>query len=425
MFKGIRPILYAGREVLPLIEGGKGVAATNHMSSGAWAAAGGIGTVSAVNADSYDAEGKIIPQIYHALTRRERHEELIQYAIDGAVQQVQRAYEIASGRGAININVLWEMGGAQRVLQGVLERTKGLVAGVTCGAGMPYKLSEIASSHGVSYLPIISSARAFSALWKRAYSKAAEWLAAVVYEDPWLAGGVWNLKEWEHWIDNEELGQIAFQFGTRPLLTRESPIPQAWKQRLMTLEEGDILLHRFSPTGFYSSAVRNPFLRNLEARSHRQIAFTKEEIGDHKFQLDVGVMGKKNYWVTKGDLLHAREWYAQGYTEALKTPDETLVFVTPEEKKVIRKDQADCMGCLSQCQFSSWADNEKNSTGRLADPRSFCIQKTLQDIAHGGPTEENLMFAGHSAFRFKTDPFYSNGFVPTVKQLMERIQTGY
>ena len=81
------------------------------------------------------------------------------------------------------------MGGAQRVLHGVLERTKGLVTGVTCGAGMPYKLSEIAASYGVNYLPIISSARAFSALWKRAYHKAAEWLAAVVYEDPWLAGG--------------------------------------------------------------------------------------------------------------------------------------------------------------------------------------------------------------------------------------------
>jgi nitronate monooxygenase len=467
MFKGIRPILYAGREVLPLIEGGKGVSATNHLSSGAWAAAGGIGTVSAVNADSYDPDGRIIPQIYHALTRRERHEELIRYAIDGAVQQVQKAYEMASGRGAININVLWEMGGAQRVLHGVLEKTKGLVSGVTCGAGMPYKLSEIAASYGVSYLPIISSARAFSALWKRAYSKAAEWLSAVVYEDPWLAGGhnglsnaedplvpqdpyprvkalrdtmrtggisdavpivmaggVWNLKEWENWIDNDELGQIAFQFGTRPLLTKESPIPEEWKARLMTLEEGDILLHRFSPTGFYSSAVRNPFLRNLEARTHRQIAFTKEALGDHAFQLDVGIMGKKNYWVTKGDLNHAREWYAQGFTEALKTPDETLVFVTPEEKHVIRRDQADCMGCLSQCGFSSWADNEKNTTGRLADPRSFCIQKTLQDIAHGGSTENNLMFAGHSAFRFRKDPFYSNGFVPTVKQLIERIQTG-
>ncbi len=467
MFKGLKPILYGGREVWPLIEGGKGVSATNHASSGAWAAAGGIGTVSAVNADSYDPEGRIIPQVYKALTRRERHEELVQYAIDGAVAQVERAYDIAGGKGAININVLWEMGGAQRVLHGVLERTKGLVTGVTCGAGMPYKLSEIAASYSVSYLPIISSARAFSALWKRAYSKAAEWLAAVVYEDPWLAGGhnglsnaedprlpqdpyprvkalrdtmreqgiadsvpivmaggVWRLDEWDNWIDNPELGQIIFQFGTRPLLTQESPIPPEWKARLMTLDEGDILLHRFSPTGFYSSAVRNPFLRNLEARSERQIAYTKEPIGDHHFELDVGIGKKKNYWVTKGDLIHAREWFAQGFTNAMKSPDDTLIFVTPEEEKHIRVDQSECMGCLSQCAFSSWADNEKNSTGRLADPRSFCIQKTLQDIAHGGPVDQNLMFAGHSAFRFKSDPFYSNGFVPTVKQLVDRILTG-
>src|SRR5688500_3217088 len=116
MFKGIAPIMYGGREEFPLVEGGKGVSATNHMSKGARAAAGGIGTVSAVNADSYDAEGRIIPQIYHALTRRERHEELIRYAVDGAVEQVRRAFEMSNGKGAININVLWEMGGAQRVL---------------------------------------------------------------------------------------------------------------------------------------------------------------------------------------------------------------------------------------------------------------------------------------------------------------------
>src|SRR3954447_22357399 len=97
LFKGLQPILYGGREVWPLVEGGKGVSATNHASSGAWTAAGGIGTVSAVNADSYDAEGRIVPQIYDALTRRDRHEELIKYAIDGAVAQVQRAYEMASG----------------------------------------------------------------------------------------------------------------------------------------------------------------------------------------------------------------------------------------------------------------------------------------------------------------------------------------
>ena len=466
MFKGLKPILYGGREVWPLVEGGKGVSATNHMSSGAWAAAGGIGTVSAVNADSYDAEGKIVPQVYKSLTRKERHEELIHYGIEGAVAQVERAYDVSGGKGAININVLWEMGGAQQILEGVLARTKGMVAGVTCGAGMPYKLSEIAERHNVMYLPIISSARAFRALWKRAYHKVPHLLGAVVYEDPWLAGGhnglsnaedplvpqdpyprvkalrdvmtaegiadsvpivmaggVWYLRDWENWIDNPELGQIVFQYGTRPLLTEESPIPQAWKDRLRTLDDGDVLLHRFSPTGFYSSAVRTPFLRDLEARSERQIPYSKQEAGDHIVQLDVGVKGK-NFWVTPHDRARARDWFAEGYTEALKTPDNTVVFVTETDKAVIRKDQTDCMGCLSHCGFSSWKDHDDYTTGYLADPRSFCIQKTLQDIAHGGDVEQNLMFAGHAAFNFKTDPFYSNNFTPTVKQLVDRILTG-
>ncbi|WP_298287135.1 nitronate monooxygenase [Novosphingobium sp.] len=465
-FKGLKPILYGGREVWPLVEGGKGVSATNHRSSGAWAAAGGIGTVSAVNADSYDAEGKIVPQVYDALTRKERHEQLMRYAIDGAVEQVKRAHDIAGGNGAININVLWEMGGAQPILEAVLDQTRGLVTGVTCGAGMPYKLSEIAARYNVHYLPIVSSGRAFRALWKRAYHKVPELLGAVVYEDPWLAGGhnglsnaedprkpedpyprvkvlrdvmraegisddvpivmaggVWFLREWDNWIDNPELGSIAFQFGTRPLLTEESPIPQGWKDHLRTLEPGDVLLHKFSPTGFYSSAVRNPFLRALEARSERQIPYSRVEAGEHTVLLDVGVRGK-NFWVTPNDLARAREWHGAGYVHALRTPDDTMVFVTPEERDEIQQDQKDCMGCLSHCGFSSWKDHDDYTTGRLADPRSFCIQKTLQDVAHGGELDKNLVFAGHAAYRFKQDPFYSNNFTPTVKQLVDRILTG-
>jgi hypothetical protein len=87
------------------------------------------------------------------------------------------------------------------------------------------------------------------------------------------------------------------------------------------------------------------------------------------------------------------------------------------------------MGCLSQCRFSNWSQHSEDLTnGKKADPRSFCIQKTLQDIAHNSDRDEvldnNLMFSGHNAYRFGSDPFYSNGFVPTVKQLVERIMTG-
>ena len=238
-----------------------------------------------------------------------------------------------------------------------------------------------------------------------------------------MAGGVWRLDEWEDWIGNPELGPIAFQFGTRPLLTRESPISDEWKQRLLTLKEGDVFLNRFSPTGFYSSAVSNAFLHELKERSERQVAYSMEPVGEHDTEFAVGARGRLVY-LTPHDKEHAERWVAEGFTEVLRTPDSTLVFVTPERSSQIRKDQIECMGCLSACNFSNWAQNEAGTTGRKADPRSYCIQKTLQAISHGGDVERQLMFAGHNAFRFKDDPFYANGFIPTVRELVARLCTG-
>ncbi len=464
--KALNPIVIGGQEVLPIIEGGKGISVSNGQSSGAFAAAGAIGTFSGVNADSFDASGAPIPQIYHGRTRKERHEELIKYAVEGGITQARIAHDIRGNQGRLHINILWEMGGAERVLSGVMEKCRGLVHGVTCGAGMPYKLAELAAHYGIYYYPIVSSGRAFRALWKRAYHKYAELLGGVVYEDPWLAGGhnglsnsedpkkpeepyqrvaalravmnecglhntpiimaggVWWLSEWEHWLDNPEIGPIAFQFGTRPLLTAESPISEEWKRRLVTLQPGDVHLHRFSPTGFYSSAVHNGFLDELEHRSERQIPFTPEPVGAHDTAFSMGAR-KRDVYVTGPDKMRAQAWLDHGFTETMKTPDATLIFVTPEKAEEIRVDQIACMGCLSACSFSNWSQSEEGTTGRKADPRSFCIQKTLQNIAHDGTVESELMFAGHNAYRFGQDPWYNNGFVPTVKQLVERIATGW
>ncbi len=468
--KTINAIRMGGVDVLPLVEGGKGVAISNGQSAGQWAASGGVGTFSAVNADSYDETGRPIPQLYHGTTRRARHEELVTYAIEGGIAQARRAHEESNGQGRINANILWEMGAAERVITGILEGAKGLISGITCGAGMPYKLSEIAAKFNVHYYPIVSSARAFNALWRRAYHKAADLMGGVVYEDPWLAGGhnglsnsedpakpesplprvialrkqmrefgldatpiimaggVWWLEEWEDWLDNPDVGPIAFQFGTRPLLTQESPISDVWKQKLLTLKEGDIFLNRFSPTGFYSSAVNNDFIQGLRARSERQVAYTGEPVGAHTAEYGVGPR-KRPVWLTTTDLARVLGWERAGYTEALRTPDSTLVFETTAALADIQRDQVNCMGCLSHCRFSNWSQEEPDfSTGKKADPRSFCIQKTLQDIAHDGENPDsvrhNLMFSGHNGYRFATDPFYSNGFIPTVKQLFERIMTG-
>lgn len=462
----IKKLVMSAKEVYPLIEGGKGIGVTNGLTAGSWAAAGGIGTFSGVNADFYDADGNIVPIVYKGKTRQERHEELIAFGIQGGIEQAKIAKDISGDNGRIHMNILWEMGGAQRILEGILDKAKGLIDGVTCGAGMPYKLAEIAAKYKVHYYPIVSSARAFNALWKRSYSKLSELLGGVVYEDPWkagghnglsnsedplqpqdpygrvvelrklmnsfglalipivMAGGVWQLSEWSDWIDNPEVGPVAFQFGTRPLLTQESPIPPSWKQKLLTLKSGDVFLNKFSPTGFYSSAVRNEFLQNLIDRSHRQVAYSSSPDEVFATGIPMGARQRLVYFKTD-DVPKVHAWIQQGFTEGLRTPDETMVFVTKHESAVILEDQTNCMGCLSACQFSNWAQEAENfTTGRRPDPRSFCIQKTLQDSIHDDNIEHNLMFAGHNAYRFATDPFYANGHIPTVKQLFDRILTG-
>ena len=463
--RALNSIRLSGREVLPVIEGGKGIGVTNGLSSGAWAAAGGVGTFSGVNADYYDENGRAIPQIYRGRTRKERHEELVDYAIRGGIAQARIAHDVSGGGGRLHMNVLWEMAAAERILNGVLEATRGLIHGVTCGAGMPYRLAEVTAQYEVNYYPIVSSARAFRALWKRAYHRFSDWMGGVVYEDPWragghnglsnsedpeqpepayprvlalreqmrecglddvpivMAGGVWYLRDWEDWIDNPELGPIVFQFGTRPLVTEESPISESWKRKLLSMKEGDVKLNRFSPTGFYSSAVRNDFIRELAEREHRQVAYTAEPIGDHDRVFTPGPRGR-TFYLTKGDLARAEEWMEEGFNSVMKTPDTTIVFVTNEKAREIRADQAACMGCLSACRFSNWATNELGSTGKKTDPRSYCIQKTLQEIIHGEDIDNQLMFAGHAAFRFASDPFYSNRFIPSVRQLVERLLTG-
>ena len=463
--RALNSIRLSGREVLPVIEGGKGIGVTNGLSSGAWAAAGGVGTFSGVNADYYDENGRAIPQIYRGRTRKERHEELVDYAIRGGIAQARIAHDVSGGGGRLHMNVLWEMAAAERILNGVLEATRGLIHGVTCGAGMPYRLAEVTAQYEVNYYPIVSSARAFRALWKRAYHRFSDWMGGVVYEDPWragghnglsnsedpeqpepayprvlalreqmrecglddvpivMAGGVWYLRDWEDWIDNPELGPIVFQFGTRPLVTEESPISESWKRKLLSMKEGDVKLNRFSPTGFYSSAVRNDFIRELAEREHRQVAYTAEPIGDHDRVFTPGPRGR-TFYLTKGDLARAEEWMDEGFNSVMKTPDTTIIFVTNEKAREIRADQAACMGCLSACRFSNWATNELGSTGKKTDPRSYCIQKTLQEIIHGEDIDNQLMFAGHAAFRFASDPFYSNRFIPSVRQLVERLLTG-
>lgn len=223
-------------------------------------------------------------------------------------------------------------------------------------------------------------------------------------------------------MDNPEIGPIAFQLGTRPLLTKESPISEEWRQELRHLKKGDVVLNTFSPTGFYSSAVNNAFLQELQERSHRQIPFSLTDL-DNQDQVSLILERGREVFVSPQHRDLAEKWRQEGFTFSLRTPSNTLIFVTPEKAQEIHEDQKNCMGCLSACLFSNW-DQHRGSTGRKPDPRSFCIQKTLQNSIHGHDIQHNLMFGGHNAYRFAEDPFYANNFTPTVRELIEALKKG-
>ena len=460
--KTLNPIMISGKEVLPLIEGGKGINASDGRSSGAWAHENCVGTFSGVSPDYYDEKGNVIFERYFKKDRPSRHEEMVEQSIRGCLAQAEVAHEVSGGRGRIHINMLWELAGSQQILNGVLEKARGLIHGVTCGAGLPYNLGELASKFGVYYYPIVSSARAFHVLWKRAYNRFVEYLGGVVYEDPWLAGGhnglsnaedpnqpqtpymrlvelrklmnglglnekpiilaggIWSLEDWQDYIDNPEIGKLAFQFGTRPMITKESPISDAWKKLMLHVKKGDVILQKFSPTGFFSSAIKNTFLSRLMERKQGEIPFSAEST--EEFSQPLNMSETKIIFIKPADAEKALRQIKAGYTEIKETPDNTVVFLTPDEWVQMKEDRKNCVGCLSQCQFSSWSQ-AKGSTGRIPDPRSYCIHKTLYDVSHNGSIVDNLLFAGHQVYRFATDPLYRNG-VPSVKELIERIKAG-
>ena len=204
------------------------------------------------------------------------------------------------------------------------------------------------------------------------------------------------------------------------MITKESPISDAWKKLMLQVKKGDVILQKFSPTGFFSSAIKNTFLSRLMERKQGEIEYQK--VSSEVYSCPLAISETKTLFIKPDDLEKAKKQINAGYTEIKETPDNTIVFLSADEWVQMKEDRKNCVGCLSQCQFSAWSQAKGNS-GHLPDPRSYCIHKTLYDVSHNGSIIDNLLFAGHQVYRFATDPLYRNG-IPSVKELIERIKTG-
>lgn len=148
----LKDIRLSGKMTSPIVEGGKGISISTGKTAGYWARENCVGTFSGICPDIVDENGNIVQVDYSkASTISERHEMFIDATISGCTSQAKIAHKISNGNGRIHMNIMWEMAGAERILNEVLEKTRGLIHGITCGAGMPYKLAEICSNFSVYY----------------------------------------------------------------------------------------------------------------------------------------------------------------------------------------------------------------------------------------------------------------------------------
>lgn len=174
----------AGRELIPVVQGGMGVGVSAGGLAGTVARMGGIGTVSSV--DLRRLHPDLMAQTGHLDKEpdaRERIERANMLALD---REIQKARGIAQGHGLIAVNVMKALSAYELcVRQALASGADALVV----GAGLPLDLPDLAKDHpGVALIPILSDARGVQ-LIVRKWEKKGRLPSAIVIEHPRLAGG--------------------------------------------------------------------------------------------------------------------------------------------------------------------------------------------------------------------------------------------
>ena len=276
---------------LPIIQGGMGVRVSLARLVAAVANEGGIGTIAAVGLGDIETS---------KLNFERACREALSY-------EIRRAKGLT--KGPIAVNILGVLSNARDLIEtAVREGIKFIVM----GASLPLRLPEMIEDPSVNLVPIISSGRAADIVlrtWDKRYRRTAD---AVILEGP-LAGGhlgfsIEQLQEPERYALSVllpevlaaakpfedkygrkipviaaggiytgtdiarmlEAGASGVQMATRFVCTPECEVAPEFKSAYLEAREEDIVIIK-SPVGLPGRAIRNRFLRRLEAGEREKI----------------------------------------------------------------------------------------------------------------------------------------------------------
>ena len=379
---GLRPLQLAGRELLPVVQGGMGVGVSASGLAGAVARLGAIGTVSAV--DLRRRHPDLMEQTGH-LDKEANARELIDAANLLALdREIQGARQIAGGQGLIAVNVMKALSAYEAYVH------QALVSGadaIVVGAGLPLDLPEIARDFPATALvPILSDARGVQ-LVVRKWEKKGRLPDAIVIEHPRLAGG--------------HLGAAKVADLQDPRFDFESVIPQVLaffksagiEREIPLIAAGGISSHadilRLQALGAAAVQLGTAFAVTLECDADPAFKQVLAEAGPQDMVEFISVAG-----------LPARAVRTPWLNKYLRI--ESKLQAHAHEKKKCNMS----FDCLSHCGL------------RDGNPAmgQFCIDQQLGH-AMAGETDKGLFFRGAGALPFGRE-------IRSVEALMEYMITG-
>ena len=379
---GLRPLQLAGRELLPVVQGGMGVGVSASGLAGAVARLGAIGTVSAV--DLRRRHPDLMEQTGH-LDKEANARELIDAANLLALdREIQGARQIAGGQGLIAVNVMKALSAYETYVRQAL--ASGADA-IVVGAGLPLDLPEIARDFpATALIPILSDARGVQ-LVVRKWEKKGRLPDAIVIEHPRLAGG--------------HLGAAKVADLQDPRFDFESVIPQVLEFFKSAGIEKEIPLIAAGGISSHADILRLQALGAAAVQLGTAFAVTLECDADPAFKqvlAEAGPQDMVEFISVAG--LPARAVRTPWLNKYLRI--ESKLQAHAHEKKKCNMS----FDCLSHCGL------------RDGNPAmgQFCIDQQLGH-AMAGETDKGLFFRGAGALPFGRE-------IRSVEALMEHLITG-
>ncbi len=299
---GLRPLKLAGRELIPVVQGGMGVGVSAGGLAGAVAREGGVGTVSSVDLR------RLHPDLMEKTERLQKSSDgkahIDAANLEALDREIKGARTLSKGNGLIAVNVMRALSEYEAYVKQAL--ASGADA-IVVGAGLPLDLPELAKDYpNVALIPILSDARGVQ-LVVRKWQKKGRLPDAIVIEHPRLAGGhlgaarvddlndtrfdfdvvipqvlaffekegisipliaAGGISSHEDLVRLQALGASAVQLGTAFAVTIESDAAPEFKRVLAEAKPED-MVEFVSVAGLPARAVRTPWLDKYLRVEHK------------------------------------------------------------------------------------------------------------------------------------------------------------